>query len=81
MDDEPATDQPDDISPLISLNAITGISAMETMRLAVQIGTTTPTALVHSGSTHSFLSIEVVSHLHLLPIHWPALRVRVANDD
>jgi hypothetical protein len=81
MDDELATDQPDDLSPLISLNAITGISTMETMCLVVQIDTATLTALVDSSSTHSFLSIEAVSRLHLLPIHRPGLRVTVANGD
>jgi hypothetical protein len=81
MDEGPALDQFDDLSPLISLNAIIGISAVETMRLAVQITTTTLTALVDSGSTHSFISVEAASRLHLLPIHRPGLRVKVANDD
>jgi hypothetical protein len=81
MDDEPATDQLDDLSPLISLNAITGISVVETMCLAVQIDTATLTALVDSGSTHLFLSVEAVSRLHVLPIHRQGLRVTVANDD
>jgi hypothetical protein len=57
------------------------LSREETMYLAVQVDTATLTTLVNSGSTHSFLSIEVVSRLHLLPIHRPGLRVTVANDD
>jgi hypothetical protein len=81
MDEGPALDQFDDLSSLISLNAITEISAAETMRLAVQITTTTLTALVDSSSTHSFISVEAASRLHLLPIHWPGLQVKVANDD
>jgi hypothetical protein len=81
MDEGPALDQFDDLSPLISLNAIIGISAVETMRLAVQITTTTLTALVDFGSTHSFISVEAASRLHLLPIHRPGLRVKVANGD
>jgi hypothetical protein len=81
MDEGPALDQFDDLSPLISLNAIIRISTAETMRLAVQITTTTLTALVDSGSTHSFISVEAVSRLHLLPIHRPGLQVKVANDD
>jgi hypothetical protein len=81
MDEGPALDQFDDLSPLISLNAITGISAAETMRLAVRITMATLTTLVDSGSTHSFISMEAASRLHLLPIHRPGLRVKVVNDD
>jgi hypothetical protein len=78
MEEEPTIDQLDEFSldefsPLISLNAITKIAAVETMRLAVQVDTTTLTALVDSGSTRSFLSIEVASRLHLLPIHQSGL--------
>jgi hypothetical protein len=73
MNEGPTLDQFDDLSPLISLNAITEISAAETMRLVVQITTTTLTTLVDSGSTHSFISVEAASRLHLLPIHRPGL--------
>jgi hypothetical protein len=69
MDEGPTLDQFDDLSPLISLDTITRISAAETMRLVVQITTTTLTALVDSDSTHSFISVEATSRLHLLPIH------------
>jgi hypothetical protein len=81
MDEGPTLDQFDDLSLLISLNAIIEISAAETMRLAVQITMTTLTALFDSGSTHSFISMEATSRLDLLSIHWLGLRVKVANDD
>jgi hypothetical protein len=81
MDEGSVPDQLDDLSPLISLNAITGISAVETMCLAVQVATTTLIALVDFGSMHSFVSMEAASWLHLLPIHDPGLRMMVANGD
>ena len=42
--------------PLISLSAITGIRAEDTMQLHVQIGAHELTALLDSGSTHNFVS-------------------------
>jgi hypothetical protein len=67
--------------PLISLNAITWISAAETMRLQVHLLDTVMDALVDSGSTHSFISLETASHLHLQPDCRPGIQVTVANVD
>jgi hypothetical protein len=58
--------EPDELNnaqPLISLNAITGISAAEAMRLHVHLLDTVMEALVDSGSTHSFISLETASRL------------------
>jgi hypothetical protein len=71
----------DDVAPQFSLNAITGILAAKTMKLLVRLCNTTVTALIDSGSTHSFISIEAVSHLHLEPLFQPGLQVTVANGD
>jgi hypothetical protein len=38
-------------------------------------------ALVDSGSTHSFISLETASHLHLQPDYRPGIQVTVANGD
>jgi hypothetical protein len=71
----------DNAQPLISLNAIIGISATETMRLQVRLLDTVMEALVDSGSTHSFISLETASHLHLQPDYRPGIQVTVANGD
>jgi hypothetical protein len=75
---------PDDLDeekPLISLNAITGISAVETMTLHVHLLDSVVEALVDSGSTHSFISADTASRLHLQPVYRPGLQVTVANGD
>jgi hypothetical protein len=69
----------DDVAPQFSLNAITGILAAKAMKLLVRLCNTTVTALIDSGSTHSFISIEAVSHLHLEPLFQPGLQVTVAS--
>ena len=54
---QPAEDAPYDTDkPLISLSAITGIRAHETMQLRVHVGPHELTALLDSGSTHNFIS-------------------------
>jgi hypothetical protein len=59
------TDDLDEEKPLISLNAITGISAAETMTLHVHLLDSIIEALVDLGSTHSFISVDTTSRLHL----------------
>jgi hypothetical protein len=71
----------DNVPPQISLNAITGISVAETMRLQVRLLDTEMEALVDSGSTHSFISLETASRLHLQPDYRPGVQVTVANGD
>jgi predicted aspartyl protease len=67
--------------PLISLNAITGISMTKTMKLSVQLDADTVTTLVDSGSTHSFISTEAACRLHLEPAFRLDLQVTVTNGD
>jgi predicted aspartyl protease len=71
----------DNAQPLISLNAITGILATETMRLQVHLLDTVMEALVDSGSTHSFISLETASRLHLQPDYSLGIQIMVANGD
>jgi hypothetical protein len=73
--------QLDDTSPLISLHAITGIAAAETMKLRVTITSAPITALVDAGSTHSFISTEAACRLHLELLFHPGLQVTVTNGD
>jgi hypothetical protein len=68
LDSSEPTDHPDDTMILISLNAFIGIAATETMKLPVHLSSDTITALVDSGSTHSFISTVAIYHLHLDPL-------------
>jgi hypothetical protein len=79
--DAATPDNLDEEKPLISLNAITGISAAETMTLHVHLLDSVVEALVDSGSTHSFISADTASRLHLQPVYRPGLQVTVANGD
>jgi hypothetical protein len=51
------------------------------MRLHVHLLDTVMVALVDSGSTHSFISLETASRLHLQPDYRPGIQVMVANGD
>jgi hypothetical protein len=81
LDTPEPLEQLDDTSPLISLHVITGIAAAETMKLRVTIASASITALVDSGSTHSFIFTEAAYCLHLEPLFRPGLQVTIANGD
>jgi hypothetical protein len=81
LDSSKPTDHPDDTTTLISLNTIIGIAATETMKLLVHLSSDTITALVDSGSTHSFISTVAICCLHLDPLFHPSLQVTVTNGD
>jgi hypothetical protein len=82
MDDEsPSFDADVEEDPRVSLHAITGLSSTETMQLEVRLNDHTISALVDSGSTHSFISVTAACRLHLDPVHKPGLHVGVANGD
>ena len=53
----------------------------ETMQLHVRIMGDTVRALVDSGSTHSFISVDAARRLNLQPLLRPGLQVTVANGD
>lgn len=57
-EEAPADDNPsaEEQPPLISLHAITGVRAENTMKIRVSIGGREFTALLDSGSTHNFIS-------------------------
>jgi hypothetical protein len=61
------------MTPLISVNAITGIAAFKTMKLLVHIQDAVVTTLVDSDSTHSFVLLDTACHLHLEPLFQPSL--------
>jgi hypothetical protein len=73
LDTSEPVDPLDDTTLQISLNAITGISTAETMKLLVHLCDTTITTLGDSGSTHSFISTKAACHQHLEPVFHPDL--------
>jgi hypothetical protein len=81
MDDSPWEAVETGENPLISLNAITGLAVIDTMQLDVCMADQSLQALIDSGSTHSFISIAVVSRLHLDILPRLDLSVEVANGD
>ena len=70
-----------ELPPLISLHAITGIRPEETMQLRVNIGNHELTALLDSGSTHNFVSMEAARHIGLSFHDSKGKNVVVANGD
>jgi hypothetical protein len=81
LGDEPADDSlaGDDI--LISTNAITGVRSSSTLQLHTTIQGVAATALVDSGSTHSFIAEPVARRIGLASEPRPGLTVGVANGD
>jgi hypothetical protein len=65
----------------ISLHALTGISATNTMQQKITIAGDELLALVDSGSTHTFIDDQVVSHLGLDIMLRPGLSLKVANGE
>jgi hypothetical protein len=83
LDDGSAGDgEPTDDEPSISLYAVAGVQAAETVRLRVFIQGRAFLALVDSGSSHNFMRDEVAQQLGvpLLPVR-AGLNVIVANGD
>jgi hypothetical protein len=77
-------DDHDDLDSLaddlgISLHALTGISATNTMQLKITIAGTKLLALVDSGSTHTFIDDQVVRRLGLDIMLRLGLSMKVAN--
>ena len=68
-----------DMPPLISLHAITGIRTADTMQVKVGIGNHQFTALIDSGSTHNFISGPAAHHVGLRFHNSYGATVAVAN--
>jgi len=78
-EDETAPDDDDTVS--ISLSALTGITAANTMKLQVRIAGVDLVALVDSGLTHTFINADIVPRLGLSVTPRPGLSVRVTNAE
>ncbi|KAA8522007.1 hypothetical protein F0562_012679 [Nyssa sinensis] len=67
--------------PEISLHAISGSRAPETMRVRGTIGRISTTVLVDSGSTHNFISEVLAKKVGLQPIQGGQFEVMVASGE
>ncbi|KAL4279050.1 hypothetical protein GQ457_03G026640 [Hibiscus cannabinus] len=65
--------------PILSLQAMWGMSSWETMRLKISIEGHEWVALLDSGSTHNFLSLTVVKRLNLRVEKRNSLKVIIAD--
>ncbi|XP_041001674.1 uncharacterized protein LOC121247377 [Juglans microcarpa x Juglans regia] len=63
---------------VISLYAIVGVPSLKTMRLVGKIGKNLVIVLIDTGSTHSFIDVNVVRKIRL-PVEESHLAVQVAN--
>jgi hypothetical protein len=80
-EEDTTTEPPLQVDLGISLQAMTGIGVTDTLRLPVTINGINLTALVDSGSTHTFLSEAAVARLGLQVLSQPGLSVKVANGE
>lgn len=78
-DGEELSDDADTVS--ISLHALTGITAADTLKLRVRVAGADLVALVDTGSTHTFISTDIASKLGLHATPRPGLSVKVANGE
>ena len=83
LPDEEQSPQPaaDELPPLISLSAITGIRTEDTMQVHIAIGNYELTALIDSGSTHNFISSAAARRVGLHFHDSKGAHVVVANGD
>jgi hypothetical protein len=77
-DEIPAVQQADLLG--ISLHAIAGAPSPKTMRLVGKIGTCSVIVLIDTGSTHSFVDVNVAKRAKL-QVEEGQLEVQVANGD
>ncbi|KAG2599212.1 hypothetical protein PVAP13_5KG463014 [Panicum virgatum] len=78
-DGEELSDDADTVS--ISLHALTGITAADTLKLRVRVAGADLVARVDTGSTHTFISTDIASKLGLHVTPRPGLSVKVANGE
>jgi hypothetical protein len=69
----------ENVEPEITLHALTGWSALRTMRVDAKVGFFDVVVLIDSGSTHNFMSTRMADLLRLPVVPTEAFTVRVAN--
>jgi hypothetical protein len=67
--------------PKISLHAITGRDALDTMKVYGQIGRSISLVLIDSGSTHNFVSLALAEVLGLIPKKRETMEEIVASGE
>jgi hypothetical protein len=79
-EEEGATEfDPDTYNPHISLNALEGVTGLNTLRVTGRVEKQPLIILVDSGSTHNFISSHVAAKLHCNLTTIKALTVQVAD--
>jgi len=79
-EDEGATDlDPNTYNPHLSLNALKGVTSLNTLRVIGKIEKQPIVFLIDSGSTHNFISNHVADRLHCNLTNIKALTVQVAD--
>jgi hypothetical protein len=81
MDDETGSVDIFDEDVRISLHALNGITSEDTIRLRIRINGVELTALVDSGSTHTFIHADIASRLGLDIKQRQDLQVKAANGE
>ena len=80
-EDAAGSNSDSDDLPEVSIHAMTGIHAGDTMLLDTTVSQAPLVALVDSGSTHCFMSAITAARLDLHPPPRPSLTVGVANGE
>jgi len=79
-EDEGATNlDPNTYNPHISLNALEGVTGLNTLRVTGRVEKQLIVILIDSGSTHNFISNHVADRLHCNLTNIKALTVQVAD--
>jgi len=76
-----STEEHEDQPPIISLHAIAGLTTNDTMKVNVKIGESVLCALLDSGSSSNFISLEAADHIGLHLHDSNGASVIVANGD
>ena len=79
--EQPIAEEPEDHPPLISLHAIAGLTTNDTMKVNVKIGESVLCALLDSGSSSNFISLEAAENIGLHLHDSKGASVIVANGD
>jgi hypothetical protein len=67
--------------PKISLHAITGRDALDTMKVYGQVGRSISLVLIDSGSTHNFMSLALTEVLGLILKKGETMKVIMASGE
>lgn len=81
MGEEITREPGESVNPIISLYALTGWAAPQTMHVMARIGPYKIIVLIDSESTHNFISTKLANMLQLLIKPTTAFTVRVANGE